>query len=452
MRIYFDESGNSGCIIPNKNGALYNDEQRYFVLAGVICNSVEDEHNLTERYLNFKNKYQIRGEIKGSDMMKRENNAMLVDFIDNLIDDSHFYVCCYDKIFYLASIITQYFFPRQVMNEDPLFYFTQASALTQEDISIFLKYCECNAIGTEQASLDFCKYVAGFDFKKIDSSLNGYVEMAKLVLSNGEAFDFPLPSGCYVKDDYTHVINLTALGESLLAIKEIYNVNTEEIHIVHDHILEFENEFYDSFIKSKVLLEFKDSKVEGLLQYADNIASVFRKCCTETIKLFLFHNELRGSLCNKLVKTSLLQNLKFDNGISYGEDALFCWRIFLHLKKLVLTNRQLYHYRMNDASISHHSFDDRKFTGHKTWQIITEETSERYPQYLPIAQARYCIEDLFLFRDAAHSQYPFNDKVRVLQSTIIKYRHLLFKMKITSAKIKLYSLFGPYSYWLASKF
>ena len=151
MKIYFDESGNTGCIIPNKNGALYNDEQRHFVLAGIICRDKEDEQVLAKRYLDFKNRYHIQGEIKGSDMMKRDNNTMLFDFIDNLIDDSHFYVCCYDKIFYLASIITQYFFPRQMMEEDPLFYFTQVSALTQEDISIFFRYCECNAIGTEQA-------------------------------------------------------------------------------------------------------------------------------------------------------------------------------------------------------------------------------------------------------------------------------------------------------------
>ncbi len=322
MKIYFDESGNTGCIIPNKNGALYNDQQRYFVLAGIICESTEDEQTLSERYLRFKSKYHIQGEIKGSDMMKRENNAMLADFIDNLIDDSHFYVCCYDKIFYLASIITQYFFTSQLMKDDPLFYFTQASALTQEDISIFLKYCECNAIGTDQASLDFCKFVASFDFKKIDSSLNGYVEMAKLIISNGEAFDFPLPFGCYAKDDYTHVINLTALGESLLAIKEIYNVKTEEIHIVHDHILEFENEFYDSFGETNVHLEFRDSKKEVLLQYADNVASIFRKCCTETIKLFRSNDQWDlekrwfPSTYSKILKRLSYNRIKWDTAIS----------------------------------------------------------------------------------------------------------------------------------------
>lgn len=172
----------------------------------------------------------------------------------------------------------------------------------------------------------------------------------------------------------------------------------------------------------------------------------------EIIKRFLFHDELRGSLCNKLVKASLFQSVKINGEISYGEDALFCWRFLQKTKKMVLTDRQLYHYRMNGASISHQSFGDKKLTGHNTWQIIAEETSKKYPQYLSIAQARHCVEDILLYRNAAHSHYPYNDKVKLLKSTIINYRHLLFGVKMASTKIKLYSLIAPYSYWFASKF
>ena len=42
-----------------------------------------------------------------------------------------------------------------------------------------------------------------------------------------------------------------------------------------------------------------------------------------TIQKFLFHKELSGSLWNKLVKTSLLHNVVFHCGISYGEDVVF---------------------------------------------------------------------------------------------------------------------------------
>ena len=36
VKIYFDESGNSGCVIPNKKDEFYSDGQRFFVLCGII--------------------------------------------------------------------------------------------------------------------------------------------------------------------------------------------------------------------------------------------------------------------------------------------------------------------------------------------------------------------------------------------------------------------------------
>lgn len=171
----------------------------------------------------------------------------------------------------------------------------------------------------------------------------------------------------------------------------------------------------------------------------------------ECIKAFLFHNELRGSLCNKFIKTNLLHNVKFHCGISYGEDALFCWHIFQKAKTVVMTNRQLYHYRMNNSSISHQVFGRKKLTGHLAWTFITEETAKWWPQYLNIAQARHCIEDTLLLRDAAHCHYQNMNDVKILQKKIRELRHTLNDVEITSTKMRLYALIASYSYWLASK-
>ena len=73
MKIYFDESGNTGCVMPNRNDDLFTD-QRHFVLCGIIAHDNEDEELLTERYEKFKQKFQITGELKGSDLLKREQS------------------------------------------------------------------------------------------------------------------------------------------------------------------------------------------------------------------------------------------------------------------------------------------------------------------------------------------------------------------------------------------
>ena len=90
MKLFFDESGYSGCVMPNKNGSLYNDGQRHFVLGGVFVKDENDEHELLQKYCAFKNQFGFEGEVKGSDLMKRENNRALEFFITNILDDKHF--------------------------------------------------------------------------------------------------------------------------------------------------------------------------------------------------------------------------------------------------------------------------------------------------------------------------------------------------------------------------
>lgn len=171
----------------------------------------------------------------------------------------------------------------------------------------------------------------------------------------------------------------------------------------------------------------------------------------DCIEKFLFHNELRGSLWNKLVKTSLLHNARFHCGISYGEDALFCWHLLQNVQQVVMTDRQLYHYRMNDASISHSTFGSKKISGHQVWTYLCKETEQLYPEFIDIARARFCVETTLLLRDAAHCGYKEKNNVKMLQNTIKKYWNCLNKVKITSIKMRIYAFLACRSYWLASK-
>lgn len=50
MKLFFDESGYSGCIMPNKNGQLFNDGQRHFVLGSVFVVDKEDEIEVLNKY------------------------------------------------------------------------------------------------------------------------------------------------------------------------------------------------------------------------------------------------------------------------------------------------------------------------------------------------------------------------------------------------------------------
>lgn len=237
------------------------------------------------------------------------------------------------------------------------------------------------------------------------------------------------------KDSTWHLLQEYAAKDSRL---EIYHQENQGVAATRNHLLEKVKGDYVLFVDSDdwvepdmiefLLTKAREHKAEvatcGMVindtlvrpDYSESILS--REEC---IKAFLFHNELRGSLWNKLVSTILLHNARFHYGISYGEDALFCWHFLQNAINIVTTNRQLYHYRMNDTSISHQAFGDKKLTGHLTWSIITEETSKLWSQYLDIAQARWGMEDMYLLRQAGQSGYKKNDAIRMLQQTVKKF-------------------------------
>ena len=160
----------------------------------------------------------------------------------------------------------------------------------------------------------------------------------------------------------------------------------------------------------------------------------------EAIERFLYHKEFRGSLWNKLFKTSLLHNCRFHRGISLGEDALFCWHVLQNITKVLYTDRQLYHYHMNNDSICHSVFGPRKLSAHFVWEQICNEVEKYYSQYLSIAKARHCIEDVLLLRDAVKSHYSVKSDIELLQSTVSKYWPCLFKVPITTFKMKVYAI------------
>ena len=164
---------------------------------------------------------------------------------------------------------------------------------------------------------------------------------------------------------------------------------------------------------------------------------------------FLRHKIFNGSLWNKLIKTSLLHNLKFYCGIFYGEDALFLWEVLQNVNNIVVTNKVLYHYRMNNNSLSHLSWTpDKKGTGKFVWKKITEETEKRWPQYIDIVKVRAALEDMWALYYASASAYHYDNNIKVRQQNIRNNLGRIIKSDIASRNMKIYALISSLSYKL----
>lgn len=180
----------------------------------------------------------------------------------------------------------------------------------------------------------------------------------------------------------------------------------------------------------------------------DKIKSVKEYKQAEIVKAFLCHTWFNGSLCNKLTNVTLLHNEKFHCGISYGEDALFMWHLLQYANRVVVTNEQLYHYRMNENSISHGSYDQRKMSGHLVWETISRETATLWPQYKDIADATFAISDMWQLYYALKSKYPKDDNIKKFQKHVRDNLGLIHRSGLVNSKKLLFACLVAYSYRL----
>lgn len=57
-------------------------------------------------------------------------------------------------------------------------------------------------------------------------------------------------------------------------------------------------------------------------------------------------------VCMKLIKTSLIDGIRFDTGLKTAEDLHFCIRLFKKVEKYCFVDKALYHYCRNENSIT----------------------------------------------------------------------------------------------------
>ena len=171
----------------------------------------------------------------------------------------------------------------------------------------------------------------------------------------------------------------------------------------------------------------------------------------QIIKKFLEHNTFRGSLCDKLVKADLYKGLGIDPSVSYGEDALLIWQVLQRVKKVCVIGEVLYHYRENVDSLSRQHFNGKKFTAYTTWDYISRDTEELWPQYKDLAKARFACEMAQILRSGAMSGYRYDNSVRLLQEEVHRDGHLIRKTRISSIKMSLLAWLVSHSYWLTCR-
>lgn len=253
---------------------------------------------------------------------------------------------------------------------------------------------------------------------------------------------------------------------------EIYHQENAGVAAARNALLDKAKGDYTIFIDSDDWLE--PDMIEGLLHYTaehdldiaicgsvseynDNATAVDTSYSSplidnreEAVKKFILHKELNGSLWNKLVRTSLFHNLRFAQDIWYGEDALMMWQVLQRVNRIGTVPTAYYHYRMNDASISHQAFGPKKMSGHQVWTTIYADTCRDWPQYKQSARAAFAISDMWLLFYAALDGYPFDKNISQYQRHVRKNILDIARARHIKVNKKLFGLGMALSYRLGS--
>lgn len=319
MKIYFDESGQSGCVL-QKEDILNFQKQPTFAIGAVVVRDKNAEDKLTEKYNFYKQKYNITGEIKGSDLLTRAHNDELEHFLKAVLDRYHFFVILYDKRFYISTLLLLSLIGFEYQYLMPEHFYQQATFLSLQEDDFFIRYLKYIQKPGIQEFTEYLKYLIDYRYLNDEGVENAIVIMAQKILDEGmedKCYDDFMTYGWYDNPKVTNLINLNALSELIYFIKSQLGVSNKDIIFVHDHIKEFEDTFQVELRDHGIDMTFADSKQDVLLQVADNAVSILRhaydKCILHHRSKEQWHekSEWDMKLFSRVIRKISVPHIKF---------------------------------------------------------------------------------------------------------------------------------------------
>ena len=246
---------------------------------------------------------------------------------------------------------------------------------------------------------------------------------------------------------------------------EIYHQENQGVAVTRNHLLDRIKGDYLLFVDADDWIE--PEMVDYLVNQAEQNATDIVVCSSvshnsdnsnksgipfkvweqkEAVKAFLVHKDLNGSLWNKLIRRDSVGEISFNPAISFGEDALFIWHVLQRVKCVTITNRELYHYRMNNESLSHQRFGKKRMSGHLVWKTISRDVAVSWPEFSEIASVSYSISDMWQIYYGARDNYNKDQNIIGFQENIKKHLFMIIKSRYLNLKTKVFAILAAYSY------
>lgn len=268
MKIYIDESGNSGDLVQRKIDLTFSN-QNIFTLSAVKI--PEDVYSKLEKEFipELKKKYKIQsGEIKSSNLFDKKPKVILeiVDFIkDNNIDyfieitDKKYYIC---NSMVIYQVIPPYFISREELNGErkvlrEIYMDIFIRNIGESEYQCFFEACQnineeslLNSFHTlkkffsekikEEKDL-YLKIIYQCIVNDIGISIEDYFDIKdKEGLDNAVRKFLPIPDE-NKKGQLIYLLPQISSLTNLVARVNYFNGNLEDINLIHDQQVHFDN-------------------------------------------------------------------------------------------------------------------------------------------------------------------------------------------------------------------
>ena len=188
-----------------------------------------------------------------------------------------------------------------------------------------------------------------------------------------------------------------------------------------------------------VLCESDHAEISEQVEYECNI-KIEHWNQKQQMQEFMKHKRMTGMLWNKLIRRSVIDGVCFNEKTGYGEDAEFLWKIIKKSQKMVVTNEVLYHHVLEDNSISHLSFSEKKYSAIPMWEAINENVKKEYPELIKLARERLMCAVVFSLYEAKSCGYKNKNHIIHMRKIARRYIGTFLKSANVSKKFKAYAI------------
>lgn len=148
----------------------------------------------------------------------------------------------------------------------------------------------------------------------------------------------------------------------------------------------------------------------------------------------LLYQRISSSVCAKLFKRNLWENIRFEVGKLY-EDVIPIYLVFQQSKKIIKINKCNYYYFYREGSIVTQKFSIKKMDYVYNCKKVLESVKTSYPEYESAAISRLFWAEIHVLVHMDKPKQYFNE-YRMLKEEIKKYRRLVIKDKQNEKKVR----------------